>query len=216
MTLYLGAFVMEDFFASDMERVTGVKRTRWQQWRDRHWVYKPSVQVAEGHGTRNIWNHLDLYDITLFRKILEMGLPRKWAAEIAKTFGSLGGYPELRLLPFPDDEPIEVRDGLSRIEQQNRETCWQTFKYLLYFRREDRDEGLISLLPTGKIDLEQILSRPFILYPENWGEMSMEEAMASAKVKTHKEGFGDFDFLHIIDLQRIRKEVDAKIEKMKV
>jgi len=196
---------MEKFFASDMEKVTGAKRTRWVQWRERGWLDAPAVQVAEGHGTRNIWNRVDLYDIALFRKISEMGLSRKAAAYILQqmAFG-LGGLPYdvLHNISPTEDVPIEARNNLERAYQSNRRKCWERFKYLLYFRREDRDWGIVKLLSSGKIDFKEIFSR--------W----IPKKPALKYLAKRIEPFSDFDFVHIIDLQKIKREVDEKIEAL--
>lgn len=196
---------MKKFFASDMEKVTGTKRTRWVQWRERGWLYGPAVQVAEGHGTRNIWNRLDLYDIALFRKISEMGLSRKTAAYILQQMvGGLGGlhYEVLNNISPTEDVPIEARNNLERAYQSNRRECWERFKYLLYFRLEDRDQGIVKLLSSGKIDFKEIFSR--------W----IPKKPALKYLVKRIEPFSDFDFVHIIDLHKIKKEVDEKIEAL--
>ena len=47
---------------------------------DRHFI-KPSIQEAEGSGSRNIFSEVDLHKIILFKKLIEAGLARKVAAE---------------------------------------------------------------------------------------------------------------------------------------
>ena len=64
-----------EFFASDVTKVTGVKRGRLQVWLEKGWIV-PSIQKASGHGTRNIFSLGDLYNIVLFRKVVESGLSR--------------------------------------------------------------------------------------------------------------------------------------------
>ena len=64
------------FQAADIEKITGVKRNRLQQWLE-HGFIAPSIQTASGHGTRNIWSRGDLYAIAVFKKVTESGLSRK-------------------------------------------------------------------------------------------------------------------------------------------
>ena len=73
------------FKAADVVKITGVKRTRLQQWLERGYIH-PSIQVASGHGTRNIYNKIDLYNIAIFKKITESGFSR----ELASKFISMG------------------------------------------------------------------------------------------------------------------------------
>jgi len=71
---------MEKFLAQDIEKITGVKRNRLEQWIKWGFI-KPSIQVARGHGSRNIWSRNDLYNIAIFKKVTESGLSRKIVAD---------------------------------------------------------------------------------------------------------------------------------------
>ena len=77
-----------EFLAADITQITGIKRTRLQQWLERGFVV-PSIQVASGPGTRNIYSRVDLYNIATFKKITESGLPRKVVAEFI-SLGAVG------------------------------------------------------------------------------------------------------------------------------
>ena len=78
-----------EFLAADIEKITGVKRNRLQQWLERGYI-TPSIQVASGQGTRNIWSRNDLYTIALFKKIIESGLSRKVVSDFLSA-GTIGG-----------------------------------------------------------------------------------------------------------------------------
>jgi DNA-binding transcriptional MerR regulator len=69
-----------EFYTSDVTRIAGVKRNTLQQWLDRHFI-KPSIQEAEGSGSRNIFSEEDLHKIIVFKKLIEAGLARKVAAK---------------------------------------------------------------------------------------------------------------------------------------
>ena len=70
-----------EFTASQITLLTGVKRTRLQQWLEKEYL-SPSIRKAYGHGTRNIYSIVDAYCIALFKKITESGLSRRYAADI--------------------------------------------------------------------------------------------------------------------------------------
>ena len=74
----------EKFLAADVEKITGVKRTRLQQWLERGYL-KPSIQEAGGHGTRNIYSRKDLYLIASFKRIAESGISRQMAADMLEV-----------------------------------------------------------------------------------------------------------------------------------
>lgn len=79
-----------EFRASDVEKIVSVKRTRLQQWLERGWIV-PSVRVADGPGTRNVYSRNDLYKIAVFREATERwGLTREMAAKFIQELDFLG------------------------------------------------------------------------------------------------------------------------------
>ena len=87
------------FYTSDVTRITGVKRNRLQVWLDKGWII-PSIQKAQGQGTRNIFSLHDLYIIALFRKLVEIGVPRKFVGMCTQE---LFKYPLLGLFLTSDN-----------------------------------------------------------------------------------------------------------------
>ena len=79
---------MEEFKASRVYEITGVKRNRLQVWMERGWI-TPSIEEASGHGTRNVFNRKDLYFIAMFKELVARGLPRK---TIGAFFSSIMGH----------------------------------------------------------------------------------------------------------------------------
>lgn len=75
-----------EFFTSDVERITGVKRARLQTWLERGWI-TPSLYKAQGSGEKNKFNALDLIKISIFKKCVENGLARSSIAEFLKDIG---------------------------------------------------------------------------------------------------------------------------------
>ena len=59
------------YTTSDIARLN-IKRERLKVWMEKGWI-KPSVQVAKGAGTKNLFNRLDLYIILLFKQLVEHG-----------------------------------------------------------------------------------------------------------------------------------------------
>ena len=69
------------FLAKDVEKITGVRRNRLEQWLSRGFI-SPSIQEAEGPGTRNVWSRNDLYTIAIFKKVTESGLSREIVSDL--------------------------------------------------------------------------------------------------------------------------------------
>ncbi len=67
------------FYASDITKALGVKRTTLQQWMERGFI-EPSLQSGKGSGVRNIFSIGDLCRIAAFMKLLRVGLGREEAA----------------------------------------------------------------------------------------------------------------------------------------
>jgi hypothetical protein len=73
------------FKTQEVSQITGVKKPRLDVWIANGWV-GPTIQKASGYGTKNIWALVDLYDVRLFREIVESGLSRS----VANDFLSQG------------------------------------------------------------------------------------------------------------------------------
>jgi len=69
------------FPTGEVKTITGVNRNTLQVWINLGFV-SPSIEVAEGPGTRNLWSRFDLYSIALFRKITKSGISRNLVADI--------------------------------------------------------------------------------------------------------------------------------------
>ena len=114
-----------EFTASQITQITGVKRTRLQQWLEKGYL-SPSIQQASGHGTRNIYSIVDVYSIAIFKKIIESGLSRKVVADML----------EKSFIDFAADEA-----GVNDIE------------HIVYIRKGDHTEALAICVPEIKLDL---------------------------------------------------------------
>ena len=69
------------YLASDVCRITGVERRTIQTWVDGGFL-SPSVEKAEGPGTRNRWSEDDLVAIKIFSHLLTKGFSREAASNI--------------------------------------------------------------------------------------------------------------------------------------
>lgn len=70
-----------EYYLKDITRVLGIKRTALQQWLDRGYL-APSRGRADGHGSRNIWNRDDLFDLAVFKDLLAQGFSREEASSL--------------------------------------------------------------------------------------------------------------------------------------
>lgn len=69
----------------EMRHITdmlGIKRPALRQWIDLGFV-RPS-EKAEGHGTRNLWTRADVFDLAVFKKLLDHGFTREEASQVLR------------------------------------------------------------------------------------------------------------------------------------
>ena len=72
------------FTTSDIAKL-GIKRERLKDWMERGFIV-PSIQKADGQGTKNYFSIFDLYSITLFRTLLGYGFSRHSAGFRVRWF----------------------------------------------------------------------------------------------------------------------------------
>ena len=71
----------QSFGAKEIEIITDIKRARLQRWLESGYV-SPSIQVATGHGTRNLYSAFDGYKIKALKTIIDAGIKRRVASNI--------------------------------------------------------------------------------------------------------------------------------------
>lgn len=116
----------QEFYAPDVETITGVKRLRLHQWIDRGY-FTPSIKRARGSGTKNVFSRRDLYTIETFKRLIESGFSRS----LAKTYIDLKGIDYMRTR-FPE----------------------MKYMFLAVFRRR-LDDGEYVLDPSPHIVIDQ-------------------------------------------------------------
>ena len=76
--------MMEGFSTFDILKGMGLKVERLQDWINRGFV-APSIEVANGQGTKNIFSKEDLCKIQLFKSLITHGFSRQEAARCIKN-----------------------------------------------------------------------------------------------------------------------------------
>jgi hypothetical protein len=69
-----------------IKKKLGIKIDRLKDWMDRGFI-KPSIKLASGPGTKNLFSIEDLYRIKLFKLLIEKGFNRETASIVVKTLG---------------------------------------------------------------------------------------------------------------------------------
>jgi len=76
------------FTFTEVLRVTDLKRERVRDW-IKHGYVKPSIQKSSIQGERNQFSRLDIYKISLFKRLLEVGIFRETASALLKNLTGL-------------------------------------------------------------------------------------------------------------------------------
>ncbi|MFC1591455.1 hypothetical protein ACFL43_02910 [Thermodesulfobacteriota bacterium] len=74
---------MAIYTTTDILGLFGIKKQRFRQWLDKEYII-PDLKVSTGSGDKNLFNRFDLYRISLFIKLINIGLNRYIASEFAK------------------------------------------------------------------------------------------------------------------------------------
>jgi DNA-binding transcriptional MerR regulator len=72
------------FTTFDIVKKLGVHRSSLKQWMERDLI-RPSIQKADGQGTKNLFSLEDLYRIGVFRAFCSTGFGQKEASEMANN-----------------------------------------------------------------------------------------------------------------------------------
>ena len=75
---------MDTFTTFQIMKILGLPRERLKDWMDKGYVI-PSIRKADGVGTKNIFDLVDVYGIALFMHFLSQGLIRTFAAEYTRS-----------------------------------------------------------------------------------------------------------------------------------
>lgn len=79
----------ELFSTFEIIKALNIPRERLREWMKLGFI-KPT-QAADGQGTRAIFTRQDAYRVELFRRLLQMGLQRKLAAQFVESYDEAGG-----------------------------------------------------------------------------------------------------------------------------
>jgi DNA-binding transcriptional MerR regulator len=176
--------VMDEFQSADQEKITGVKRNRLQVWIERGWI-KPS-QRATGYGSRNVFSRDDLYNIAIFKAIVEKGWSRSVAAE------------------FIEKGRVRVESGTrGELDKQSGVVRWGAIPSM-------RSRDGATLLPPCAgygvfVRIKGKVLHTFVAGPLDKVGAELESI---AKEK-------DVDDIYILNLKTILSQVDAKIKEVK-
>lgn len=146
------------FKMGEITKLIDVDRNRLKEWIARGWV-KPSIKRASGHGTPNVFDRENLYEIALFKKMIESGLSRAvigdfiGSAQRSRAITQLATVVQaIRIIPLSDELQTGVFRLPEEIEKRNpkeakiiKDTLLQVFRefshevmfYLAFVRGKD-------------------------------------------------------------------------------
>lgn len=108
---------MRGYTAADVAKI-GVKRELLKDWIDRGFI-EPGIYRAEGPGTRNIFDHYDLYKIKLFKYLIHRGFAREDAAKRADFIVNSYKFYERQKDKPADDLPLETDKWVEKVMESD-------------------------------------------------------------------------------------------------
>jgi hypothetical protein len=163
---------MKDTFStSEVAKIFDINLNRLNNWLGSRLIV-PSVEKASGHGSKNVFSFLDLFRISLFIKLINIGLSREAASEIVNS--AIKDFPQKTQLTLAPDMPqryidrpwIIIRKAIVSGKEQVAAQLFEHWKYnkesSSRFKSDFFDE--ISAMIGGSefvfiIDLSQILNQ---------------------------------------------------------
>ena len=190
-----------EFSTLDIVKALGIPRERLREWIDRGFI-KPSIQEAEGQGTKSLFSLADLYRIEAFKWLVNMGLSRVVAAHF-NAMRPDDHYLNKNVISFRISKNFDSKRRVSEIDAEAREIegggdegRLKDFMERLY--QETREE--IEAKKSARISVKEIISRLF----------EKSKSIFSLSVF---EFFVRSDITILISVKNIREEVNAAIEK---
>lgn len=117
----------EAFTTFQISKNLGIAYGRLREWIDRGFI-KPSIQKAEGQGSKSLFDRTDVYAIKLFSYLMERGFSRKEAAN--RIWGMQGG------------------------DMAAREKLLSSTTYIVCYMQDDlRDSPLTAFIPEEKVTI---------------------------------------------------------------
>ena len=123
----------ENFTTWDVMRLLDLKRGRLREWIERGYV-RPSVEQADGVGTKNVFSRLDVISIGAFDLLLGSGLNRHAAANVVKL---LSDQVQAELKKRTGYDIEESASTLIVTRRRERSKGKQAYSATIHFEGED-------------------------------------------------------------------------------
>ena len=73
----------ETYSTTDILRILDIKKQRLRHWTSKY--VQPDIQVSSGSGVKSIFSIYQVYQISLFKKLIELGLNRWISGQFAQN-----------------------------------------------------------------------------------------------------------------------------------
>ena len=155
-----------------------LRKDRFREWVDRGFI-KPSIQRAQGRGTKNLFSRTDLYLIETFRHLITCGFGRKEAGR------------RVAELSLWLDQNRSRRESAAIVAFQRKTSV----PYLPFTE---------SAPPFSRKDNKMYDSEDREIYPGVLVWFEGEEAMVN-----FREGQADIDDVLLVNFKKVRERVDT-------
>ena len=182
------------FSSNQVAKALNIEPERLRQWIRLGFV-TPNTP-AKGQGSRGIFTRGDTYSAELFRRLLDVGISRSFAASLSRAYSVPRKYFTLN-----DDmgRPIEK----SQREDTSEESLIETGDILCIVFHDDPKFPEVKLLTTGAI---LTVAGARILKKEHGEKVTFEDLISS---KRDVLGSGAWTRMLLVNLKKLRDETDA-------
>jgi hypothetical protein len=178
----------------------GIKRERLKDWMERGFV-EPSIQKAEGQGTKNLFSIFDLYTIMLFKTLIKYGFSRQ-------------------------DAGFRIKWVFYTLIRGNEEDFWGNTLFLGFVRIAAEQDPIIKRLFHSGIKSAKALAKivdnlpqrehdimfgSFVPLPFDETSKNTLSRCTRKSISFHRDIGNDCDAITIINLSKIREQVDNLI-----
>ena len=182
------------FSSNHVAKALNIEPERLRQW-IRLGFITPNTP-AKGQGSRGVFTRGDVYSVELFRRLLDLGIARSFAASLSQVYSVPRRY-----FVLGDDKGCLIKK--TEEEATSEESLIEAGDILCIVFHDDPKFPEVKLLtPTAILVVEGAK----ILKKEHSGKVTFEDLISSNRGLLVK---GDWTRMLAVNLKKLRDEVDA-------
>jgi hypothetical protein len=186
----------QKFTIKDVIKALDIPRERFKEWIFRGYI-EPSIQKAEGPGSKNLYSRFDLYAIRLFDYLLKKDFFRREASFIVNNLFR-------RLPPDALDTPSKILMIAFFRRKKDHQIIKKRGLKGPYMKPDGKIVSNKGLAPGLRIITDEDIEKSFSTLFLTFDDVKLGERYHVEKLR--------FEDVFIVDFKALKEEVDAKIK----